>query len=159
MKRTFILLTLLLFAAPVFAFDAVSTVGAGWIMQKNIKSGLGYYLGFQAPVVTKQSAGYLLLNQTTYLYSDFSLGEIQALRSYAFNQKYLYWDSTWTAYIGLGGGFWQFFKTEGGDEIYGAVAAIAGIGWRGVDWWVGFDVLPIEGSDIMFANTGLSLSF
>ena len=141
------------------AFDAVSSGGVGWIMEKGNTSQAAYFVGFEAPIVSKTEIGYVLKNQTTYLYCDFNGTEMQAIRTYAINQKSLYTDKNVQIYLGMGGGFWSFTNTDGSDNVLGAFNFNFGATWHFLDFTTSIDIVPQDGADIFMPSIGMSIVF
>jgi hypothetical protein len=166
MKRLLIVVVVIALAAclcpqPVRAFEAVSSAGLGWIMQKAAHSEMGYYVGFGAPVVEKKESGYLLKNETGYIYSGFS-DNVKAIRTYAVNCKSLVTRPDWGLYVGLAGGIWQFItesEASGKAELLGAVMGQFGFRWGFAEFQLSGEVIQREGADLFFPSLGLSLSF
>jgi len=160
-KRMMIFLMILLIL-PIMtqAFEALSSGGVGWIQQQGQKSELGYFVGFAAPIVTKDSAGYQLINETSYLYSGYS-DNVKALRTYAINRKALFTGQDWGCYLGLGAGVWQFLKTTdiGEGDALGAIIVRVRGSWKCVDLGVSGEIIQREGADLFFPSMRVAIGF
>jgi hypothetical protein len=160
MKRLLSLLIVLMLAAPIAAFDAISSGGIGVMMQYQAHSEMAYYVGISAPVVTKVESGYRLLNETGFIYSGFS-DKIKGLRTYAVNCKNIVTKPKWSLYGGLAGGLWQFLvdNNQTGAETFGAVMARFGIKWGCLDIQLNGEVIQKQGPDLFFPSLGVNIDF
>ena len=161
MKRLiFFVLILLMLPMVAQAFEALSSGGVGWIQQQGQKSELGYFVGFAAPIVTKDSAGYQLVNETSYLYSGYS-DNVKALRTYAINRKALFTGQDWRFYLGLGAGIWQFLSSSdtGEGEALGAIIVRIGGSWKCVDLGLSGEIIQREGADFFFPSMRVAIGF
>jgi len=158
MKRLILLLPiLLLLPVTSFCFEAVGSFGYGWLMQDGQQTVKGYYAGAEAPIVTEEGVGYSLVTTTNYFYSDFSTGEIHAMRVMLSNKKTLFAKSGIKGYLGIGSGFWSFIRIDGEDPQVWASQIEAGAVWKKFDLNLGIDIVHGGGENYLFPSVGLAL--
>lgn len=179
MKKMLTLLIVILaitFTAPMtMAFEALSGIGIGFLSQKGQAPEVGYYVGFEIPIVTKDESGFLFKTETGYFYANQGEQEIQALRVLTIVEKTIM--STWTLdadgnrittfkwFIGGGSGTWTFTSVmseenpDSKDEMFGALNVRTGIYWSGINFMAQVDVVQLPGADIFATMAGFSFSF
>ncbi len=161
MKRVLLIAVavLMITVVNVSAFDAISSGSVGLLTRQGDASVIAYTVGFEAPLVTKSSAGYTLKLEPTYMYSSSGLQEVQVFRLYATNYKTLWSNTAKTLdfYIALGGGTWNFIQT-GDDIMYGALIAKTGMEYKKVSFDLAIEVCQFPGDDFIMPTFGITFN-
>jgi hypothetical protein len=146
MKKLMLTLLIVLMACPVFAVDVVTNMDFGCLFKDGGKFAFG--AGLNVPLVTKESAGFKMYTQETFLYSDKAYGttnEIEAIRAFVIGeQKFYFLD------IGLGFGTYWILSTSGETDKLGAYKAYLGTTVLGVQLQLGADAIPLKNEADMY---------
>ncbi len=176
-KSSFAQSILLLFLLPVAlvgtghaqGFEAVGSIGYGWLATDGAKPVSVTSLGFTAPIVAKQESGYRLVTTPTVLMPDTTayghIENVAYLARLALMNEKTFWSEQrvvidpeapdslrydgyeWRVYFGLGGATYTVMSA--GSKTFGAVGLELGGEYDDITLKFGCDIIFSESTDVL----------